>query len=397
MKRYNVVIYNYQEFNVNIGGIERVSVSLANRLLTKNINIFLVSIYKSPYSSLYTTPIPITFLPSKDACSEVNIDLFHKLLNDNNIDILINQTGHSLASHNLCYRAIQGTTTKLISVLHFCPSLRELHNKYPWDDNIFTFKENCMRLLKSIGCKWPFNKMTFRDIHNHYNKMYKESNKVVLLSENYFSEYVRLGRLSDSEKLVGINNMLSFSLCNENINKEKKILYCGRMETQKRPERVLYVWSKLQDRLPDWSIDIIGDGSLMERVKSLSFKLKLKNIEFYGFKESKDFFRKSRILIQTSDFEGWPLTIMEAMQNKCVPVVMNTYASLQDIIYDGYDGYLISDCNCDEMADKIYELATDENKWRKMSLKAFQKMEKFTPDIIIGKWLKLFDEISTGY
>lgn len=390
---YNILIYNYREFNVNIGGIERISVSLANSLLEHGYNIVLVAIYRSKYTIPYTTPVPIIFLPSYDTDSNANIESLRKLIIERKVDIVIDQDVHSLASHQLCYNAIQGTSAKLISALHFSPSQRLQLYKHPYDKNIFTLKENIIRILKSVGYKYPFSLYTLKGVRQHFSQIYTESDKVVLLSKNFIPEFARLGRLTESGKIVGINNMLSFPLHYEQIDKEKRILFCAQLSSAKRPERVLYIWAQLQERLPDWSLDFVGDGPLLPRLVSLSKKLKLKNIEFYGYKDSKSFYSRARISLLTSDHEGWALTLTEAMQNRCVPVAMNTYASASEIIDDGINGYLIPNCDCTAMADKVYELATNESLWNEMSQAAYRKMEQFTPENIVAKWIDLFDQV----
>lgn len=396
MVSYNIVIFNYREFNVNIGGIERISISLAKCLIEKGINVYLVAVYKSKYSIPYKTPVPIIFLPSNVTNSTENVSTLHTILIKNNIDIVLNQDSHSLSSHDLCHSAVNGTSTKLISALHFCPSQRLLLYKYPFDLRFFSIKENIIRGFKSLAYKYPCSCYTLNDLRYHFHKMYEESERVVLLSNYFIDEYVGIGNLSESRKLVSINNMLSFPYSEVDIKKEKRIMFCARMALQKRPERALFVWSQLQKDLPDWCMDFVGDGELLSRLKALSKELGLKNIEFHGFKDPKDFFQKSRIFLLTSDYEGWGLTITEAMQNKCVPVIMDTFASAKEIVDDGENGFLVTKCNCSEMAKRVYQLASNEHLWNAMSEAAFRKVEKFIPEAITERWLKLFAEIQKG-
>ena len=44
------------------------------------------------------------------------------------------------------------------------------------------------------------------------------------------------------------------------------------------------------------------------------------------------FYAKSKILLLTSDFEGFPLVLAEALAAKCVPLALGTYPSVHDII-----------------------------------------------------------------
>lgn len=389
----NVAIYSRREFNVHIGGIERVSVSLANELIKRGVNIFLISIEKSEYTIPYSTPVPINFLPDNETNSEANVVALHNIIVENSIDIVLNQCAHASKAHILCYCSIQGTSARLVSALHFCPNMRKLLYKYPCDRNIFTLKENATRLLKCVAYKFPFSLYTLKDVRCYFKKLYAESARVVILSQRFIPEYIEMGWMKDSTKLFPINNMLSFDLIDTGAQKENKILFCARMTNQKRPERALYVWQKLQNKLPDWSLDFVGDGSLLERLKSISKKLGLKNIEFHGFKNPQEFYMRSRIFLMTSDFEGWPLTLFEAMQNRCVPIAIDTYSSVRDIIDNGINGFLIPQVDCSLMAKRAFELATNQELWNNMSQAAFDKTRFFTPKVIADEWMKLFEEI----
>ena len=54
--------------------------------------------------------------------------------------------------------------------------------------------------------------------------------------------------------------MLSFPYEMNNYQKRKQLLWCGRLLFPKRPDRILLVWKKLQEQLPDWNLVIVGDG-----------------------------------------------------------------------------------------------------------------------------------------
>ena len=59
-----VAICNVQEFNPQIGGIERVSVSLATELIKQGVNVIFVASRKSPYSKEYELPAKQYMLPN---------------------------------------------------------------------------------------------------------------------------------------------------------------------------------------------------------------------------------------------------------------------------------------------------------------------------------------------
>lgn len=90
---------------------------------------------------------------------------------------------------------------------------------------MFSFRENCLRLLKGIAYKYPFCLFTMKNVKKHYRRLYEESNRVVLLSERNIPEYAKVGRLKNTKKLCAINNMLSFERKDVDCTKDNKILF----------------------------------------------------------------------------------------------------------------------------------------------------------------------------
>ena len=104
-----VAICNVQEFNPEIGGIERVSVSLATSLIKCGIKILFIACRKSPYSKEYELPAKQVFLPDAKDYSIRNIEAFCEIVNKEGIDMLINQNSHSELYNKTCFETKQHT------------------------------------------------------------------------------------------------------------------------------------------------------------------------------------------------------------------------------------------------------------------------------------------------
>lgn len=61
----------------------------------------------------------------------------------------------------------------------------------------------------------------------------------------------------------------------------------------------------------------------------------------------------------TSDFEGWGMTITEAQQCGTVPIVLNTFASLKELVTDGKNGFSPNDM--EEFQNDVLKVACDEH------------------------------------
>ena len=385
-----IAICNVQEFNPTIGGIERVSVSLAEELIKKGVEVLFIACRKSPYSEPYTLPVKQLFLPKPlDYCIE-NVQAMTDIIKKEEVDILLNQNSHSELYNRTCYEVKLMSGIKLISVLHFSPDMRIKGNRNLLNFRCLSLKENLVNALRDLCTRFPLRYITMYDQCRMYKKLYQHSDKVVLLSNEFKDSYIRLSGIKEASKLTAINNMLSFPYEKRDYPKKKQLLWCGRLLfSQKRPDRILEAWEKLQDRLPDWHLVIVGDGPFSGQMHQLSKRLSLKRIEFAGFKNPVPYYKESSIFCMSSNHEGWGLVLTEAMQFGCIPVAFDSFESIHEIIRDGENGLLVKPFHVDMYANKIFKLANSPiiQEYRKNALNS---MEKLIPSNIINQWMTLF-------
>lgn len=385
-----IAICNVQEFNPTIGGIERVSVSLAGGLIKEGVEVLFVACRKSPYSKPYTLPARQVLLPEPSDYCIGNVQALAHILKEEKVDILLNQNSHSELYNRTCFEAKSASGVKLISVLHFSPDMRIKGNRHLVNFRYLSLKENLVNALRDICTRFPLRYITMHDQCRMYRNLYLHSDKVVLLSNEFKESYIKLSGIKEASKLTAINNMLSFPYEKHDYPKKKQILWCGRLLfSQKRPDRILWVWKKVQDKLPDWSLVIVGDGPFSEQMQQLSKQLSLERIEFAGFKNPVPYYKDSSIFCMTSNHEGWGLVLTEAMQYGCVPVAFDSFESIHEIIEDGKNGSLVKPFDTDMYANKILNLANGSiiEEYRENALAS---MEKFTPSNIINQWMLLF-------
>lgn len=390
-----IAIVSVQEFNPNIGGIERVSVSLAQALVQNGLEVIMVACREAPYSVEYKLPAKQVFMPSSDDYSSDNVDALIKLVKEEHIDAILNQNSHSYEFNRLCEEVKDKTGVKLISVFHFCPDMRIKNHHDNIDWKFYSLLKNLSNLAYNIVTRWPFTYFSMMDQKRLFRQIYNISDRVVLLSNRYKDDFMKIGSLHSGEKLCAIPNMLSFDVERNNCVKEKRILFCARFTVQKRPYRVLYIWKRLQDKLTDWNLDMVGDGPYLERCKELSKELALDRIVFHGFQHPNEYYKKSPIFLMTSNYEGWGLTLNESMQYGCIPVVFNSFKSLADIIDDGVNGFLVEPYDLDKFADTIYKFIIS-GKHSEFAKRAFASINRFSKERIASQWLELFTQVCSS-
>lgn len=115
---------------------------------------------------------------------------------------------------------------------------------------------------------------------------------------------------------------------------------------------------------------MVGDGPDDEMLRNKINELNMQGkIELPGMlSDTVSVYKRIDIFLLTSDFEGLPLAIMEAMSTGCVPVVSNV-GGIKQLQFDGF-GYKFDEFNADEIAKIIVAYAFDKERFKNESLKA---------------------------
>ena len=96
----------------------------------------------------------------------------------------------------------------------------------------------------------------------------------------------------------------------------------------------------------------------------------------------------------TSRFEGFPMSLIEGLATKLPLISFDIPTGPNEIIDEGVNGFLIKPEDVDEMAYKIIELLSDENKLNTFSEAAFISSEAYSMKSIYNQWASLFISLS---
>lgn len=252
-------------------------------------------------------------------------------------------------------------------------------------------KANLQQLIWQI-CQPIINRSMRKHLGAKYRLPYEYADKIVLLSPHFISEYRAISGGNEA-KFTAIPNMLSFSEDTKSAeHKTKTVLLVSRMEErQKRIKLALKIWNKTPHN--GWQLKIVGTGEDLSYYKCLATKWQLTDITFEGRQDPLPYYQEASIFIMTSAFEGWGLTLTEAQQCGCVPIVFDTYSSLQDIVTDGRNGYIVQEGDMDQYIARLKELMENEELRKQMAENAMSDCKRYTPQVVAAKWDKLFNDI----
>lgn len=395
-QRMNVLFYTTFKVSPTKGGTERITISVANGLK----NNYGCHCY-SAYSIDADTPQDSCFEEEFHVDGKHMIDKLQHTIREKPINVVLDQGEFSLVKP--LKEAIKDTNCKVVMAHHFQPR---------WELNFGRFNSYLNNFLEApdlLRAGKRFLRMMLYPYYRHesikllpqkYHDAYAYADAIVLLSKGFKQGYMEYGNIKDDSKFVFIPNSLSFEEFlpkSEIANKKHYVLVVSRMEeTQKRISLAIKIWNlvKQQPESKGWTMNIIGHGEDLPLYKKMVKQMNIRNIHFLGRQVPNDYYKESSIFMLTSKSEGWGLTLTESQQNGCVPLAFNSYESLQDIIEDGTDGFIIPEGDINGYVDKLLWLMSHDEERKQIAGRCIDRSHRFENKKVVAMWYNLFSKLT---
>ena len=209
---------------------------------------------------------------------------------------------------------------------------------------------------------------------------FKSSDAVILQSEDqkdFFGKKVQ-------KKSVVIPNPINPIYINNpktEYNAEShRVVAAGRLSVQKNYKMAIDAIKSVSERHPDVSLEIYGEGGLKEELEAYVKNSGLESNVFLKGRTSELYkaYRNADVYVMTSDYEGMPNALAEAMAVGLPSVSTDCKTGPRDLIDDGENGYLVS-CNDSaalaERIERIFSMTSDLQ--RSLGEKARKKITDF--------------------
>ncbi len=130
--------------------------------------------------------------------------------------------------------------------------------------------------------------------------------------------------------------------------------------TQKRLECWLDLASRTLTEIPDAHFVLIGDGPTEEKVKARAQALGLGDrITFPGrLREVRPWLAAMDVYLMTSEFEGLPIALLEAMSME-LPIVTTSAGGIAEAVTDGTEGFVLAVNEWEELLSPLLRLMRD--------------------------------------
>lgn len=177
------------------------------------------------------------------------------------------------------------------------------------------------------------------------------------------------------------------------------VAWLGRVEPYKRLDLFLDAFAQVVRRIPDAKAVVIGSGTGIDAAKAHTRGLGLENlVEFCGFVDTArkiELLRSAQMLINTSEKEGWGLTVVEG--NACGTItIASDVPGLRDSVRHGETGVLVPHGDVDRLASEMLRLLEDEPELSRLSANAITWAGRFQWDAVAEAMEEILDSVAAG-
>ena len=240
--------------------------------------------------------------------------------------------------------------------------------------------------------------------HNHYHNDLKYAGNItksawnldyLILVSNSLKKFYSKEMARSNCKCIFIPNIIEKMPKRVSCLENKKLISVGRLSPEKGYLDLLKIYTVLQKKYPDWTLDIIGDGTERNCLETYIEEHDITDkVKLHGF-QNKDYIDKmlhdASIYLMSSYTESFGIVLIEAMSHGLPCIAFSSAEGARELIWSGKNGYLIKNRNYSAMIKKISDLIENKEERQRIGKASRIDAKKYTGDIVKEKWFELIE------
>lgn len=177
----------------------------------------------------------------------------------------------------------------------------------------------------------------------------------------------------------------------------KRIVASGRLTEGKNFNMLLRAYALLKDDFPDWTVEICGEGALRSTLDSEIARLGLQsNVFLKGFtSDMPKMLHDASVYVMTSDTEGMPNALMEALAMACACVTTDFDGGAANVLIRNDDtGLIVTKGDHIALAKALRTFMSNEPLRKKIGEAAAKDMRnRANVERITNRWIAFLQEV----
>ena len=248
-------------------------------------------------------------------------------------------------------------------------------------------------------------KFTKRLLWSAVSYVYNKSDSVVCVSEvvkqslknDFHVEEKKLVRIYNPIDLSSITEMAKEKIYHRFFDDENGIVIVsvGRLERVKRYDRLIKAFLAIHHKIKNSYLLIVGKGSLENELSELISKYNMTDkIELVGFKKNPyPWMARSDIFVLSSDYEGLPMVLIEAMVCRIPVITTDCSSGPGELIENHISGIIAEGKSSNTLSKEIIELSLNPEKRKMILNKALEQCQRFNSETIAREYIKTIEQL----
>ncbi|MES2574150.1 MAG: glycosyltransferase [Bacteroidota bacterium] len=279
--------------------------------------------------------------------------LVYQYLKDNNIDIIVDNRSRNNFIRDLLFKYI-------------------FKNRKVW------------YIVHSFNLKLYFPKSVLLA-----NLLYKNADKLICVSKAIENKVKQKFKFENTKTIYNSYDFSNIKLKENVFNTEKYILFFGRFDNKaKNFDLMLDAFSISKVFNKGYHLRLIGDGTDLDLIQD-----KIKNLQIDSFVEILpfmsnpfDYVQLAKFTILTSNYEGFPLSIIESLALGTPVIAVECNSGLKEIIKHESNGLLVEKNNSKSFADAMNRFVDDAVLYDFCKNNAQKSVEHLSLEAVSKQW-----------
>lgn len=246
---------------------------------------------------------------------------------------------------------------------------------------------------KRNGIKRFVSLIASKNSTNMWHKLYSKIDKLILLTSNAVDEILRYNSNIKESQICIIPDPLMQKEYSKNHSSLStgSVAYVGRLSAEKGVMRLLRIWEVVSKKLPNYKLNIYGDGYMKSDMQQYIANKQLENIEFKGFcRNLEDIYTKNDLCLMTSDTEGFGMVLIEAMYYGVPCITFDCPVSPKEIIADA--GIAVPCFDEERYAQEVIKLLCEPERMKALQKRAIERAKDYYIDKVTALWMAMFNQ-----